>query len=297
MSSSSKSSSNYTCSYCSKKYIRKTDCGKHELLCELLHKNRKSPREATIVSEECNSILTNKQLTTIVQELTFKYVKMEEKFESMQKWVVKQKKQINIINWLNENNAPTNTFNKMVIKDSVKAALIPSLRDYISNQINQTHIEHLIRTNLVETIQNVLENNEAINNSSPIYCFEQKPNVFYIYIFTESSLADGGGGGGSSTSTSSELNVSFSWVQMTKEELISLLNFTHSKLLRELVAWKKHHEYAIKHEDKMSNLYNKTMIKLMDIDLSSDGVLAKIRTSLFTYLKKDLKNMIEYEFE
>jgi hypothetical protein len=295
MSSSAKSSSNYTCSYCSKKYIRKTDCGKHELLCELLHKNRKSPRETTIVSEECSGILTNKQLTAIVQELTFKYVKMEEKFETMQKWVVKQKKQINIINWLNENNAPTNTFNKMVIKDSVKAALIPSLRDYISNQISQNHIEHLIRTNLVETIQMILENNEAINNSSPIYCFEQKPNVFYIYIFTESSIVDGGGG--SSTSTSSELNVSFSWVQMSKEELVSLLNFIHSKLLRELVAWKKQHEYAIKHEDKMSNLYNKTMIKLMDIDLSSDGVLAKIRTSLFTYLKKDLKNMIEYEFE
>lgn len=295
MSSSAKSASNHTCSYCSKKYIRKTDCSKHELLCELLHKNRKSTREAVMVSEECSNILTNKQLTTILQELTFKYVKMEEKFETMQKWVVKQKKQINIINWLNENNAPTNTFNKIVIKDSVKAALIPSLRDYISNQISQIHIEHLIRTNLIETIQLILENNEAINNSSPIYCFEQKPNVFYIYIFAEPSVADGGGG--SSSSTSSELNVSFFWVQMTKEELVSLLNFIHSKLLRELVIWKKNHEYAIKHEDKMSNLYNKTMIKLMDIDLSSDSVLAKIRTSLFTYLKKDLKNMIEYEFE
>jgi len=262
------------CEYCSRKYVRKTDCTKHELLCAMLYKSRNTPRESAIVAEESSSTLTPRQVTTILHDLTLKYVKMEEKMESMQKLLVKQKKQINIINWLNENNTPSNTFNKLLSKPNV----IPSLKDCISNQVSQEHIERLIQTNLIETIQSIFENNVSINNSSPIYCFEQKHNIFYIYVLQE----------GANTCI---------WVQMTKDDLVNMLNFIHSKLLREIIVWKKHNEYAIKNEDKMSNLYNKTMIKLMDVDLANDHVLGKIRTSLFNHLKKDLKNLIEYEFE
>ena len=120
--------------------------------------------------------------------------------------------------------------------------------------------------------------------ASPIFCLEQKHNTFYI--FKENN----------NNKDTNSISVT-SWDIMTKEEFISLLNFIHSKLLREIIVWKKHNEYAIANEDKMSNLYNKTMIKLMEIDLANDYILCKIKTALFTYLKKDLKNMIEYEFE
>ena len=196
---------------------------------------------------------------------------MEEKLAYMQKWVEKQKKKINIINWLNENNIPTNTFKH--------------LKEEFCNQVSQKHIEYLIQTNLITTIQNIFENNELLSGSSPIFCLEQKHNIFYIFKDQVNEKEN---------STVSSLN---SWDVMTKDEFISILNYIHSKLLREIISWKKNHEYAIANEDKMSILYNKTMIKLMEIDLTNDNVLCKIKTALFTYLKKDLKNMIEYEFE
>ena len=263
----SKTIINHTCTHCSKIYVRKSDCAKHEASCNILCKNQ---RESTILAEECENILTIKQLSTIVQELTFKYIKIEEKLAHMQKWVEKQKKKINIINWLNENNILINTFKH--------------LKENFCKQINQQHIEYLIQTNLITTIQNIFENNEILLVASPIFCLEQKHNTFYIFKENHNNK------------DTNSISITC-WDIMTKEEFISLLNFIHSKLLREIIVWKKNNEYAIANEDKMSYLYNKTMIKLMEIDLANDYILCKIKTALFTYLKKDLKNMIEYEFE
>ena len=275
------------CTHCSKIYVRKCDLAKHVIICDVLCKNKRSH---TLLTEECESILTIKQLSTIVQDLSFKYSKMEEKLAHMQKWVEKQKKKINIINWLNENNIPINTFNK-------------GLKESISNQVGQQHIESLIKFNLIETVQNIFENNPVIidctsaNTCSPIFCFEQKNNVFYGFKDIAGVCATNNNLSATNNDTNTNVIKTAEWSIISREELISLLNFIHSKLLRELIAWKKIHEYAVANDDKMSNIYNKTMIKLMEIDFATDHVLSKVKTALFNFLKKDLKNMIEYEFE
>jgi hypothetical protein len=253
------------CAYCNKKYVRKTDCDKHQLLCNILSKTR---RELQINAEQCENTISHSQLCTIVQELALKCAKMEEKMNTMQKWTDKQKKKINIIQWLNDNNIPACTF----------AELKPA---FVSH-IGQKHIDHLIDTNLLDTIQHIFETSDAVNTRSPIYCFEQKHNTFYIYNSGLSQDAIEGTG---------------QWSLMTRDDLIHLLNAVHSKLLRELVAWKKIHEQSIAANDKMSMLFNKTMIKLVEVDFTNDHSLSRIKSSLFNHLKKDLKNIIEYEFE
>lgn len=252
-----------SCTYCNKKYVRKTDCDKHQLLCNILSKSR---REMQINAEECNNTISHYQLCAIVQDLALKCAKMEEKMQTMQKWTDKQKKKINIIQWLNDNNIPNSTF--------------VALKAEFSLQICQTHIDKLIDTNLLETIQHIFETSETVNYRAPIYCFEQKHNTFYIYNVMQHAIEGTG-----------------EWSIMTREDLIHLLNTIHSKLLRELIAWKKIHEQAIAANDKMSMLFNKTMIKLVEVDFTNDHSLSRIKTSLFNHLKKDLKNIIEYEFE
>ena len=256
------------CAYCNKKYVRKTDCDKHQLLCNILSKTR---RELQINADECNSTISHSQLCTIVQELALKCAKMEEKMNTMQKWTDKQKKKINIIQWLNDNNIPATTFRE--------------LKPAFTSHIGQKHIDHLIDTNLLDTIQHIFETSDAVNCRAPIYCFEQKHNVFYIYNVMQDAIA------------ASECDGNGQWTTMTREDLIHLLNAVHSKLLRELVAWKKIHEQSIASNDKMSMLFNKTMIKLVEVDFTSDNSLSRIKSSLFNHLKKDIKNIIEYEFE
>lgn len=258
------------CAYCNKKYVRKTDCDKHQLLCSILNKTR---REMQINAEECENTISHYQLCAIVQDLALKCAKMEEKMNTMQKWTDKQKKKINIIQWLNDNNIPACTF----------AALKPAF----ALHIGQKHIDHLIDTNLLDTIQHIFETSDAINCRAPIYCFEQKHNVFYIYnVMQDTNALNACGEEGTGQ-----------WTTMTRDDLIHLLNAMHSKLLRELIAWKKMHEHAIACNEKMSMLFNKTMIKLVEVDFTNDHSLSRIKTSLFNHLKKDLKNIIEYEFE
>jgi len=71
-----------------------------------------------------------------------------------------------------------------------------------------------------------------------------------------------------------------------------------SKLIGELTKWKLANKAQIEGSDKLSDQFNKAVIKLMSANLTTQDVNAsRLRNSLYTFLKTDLKNLIEYEFE
>ena len=87
------------------------------------------------------------------------------------------------------------------------------------------------------------------------------------------------------------------WTPMTKTDLVDLLNYVHSKFLRELIKWKRLNTDIVAKNEQMSRLYTKMMIKFSGIDFANDVTLCKIKTALHAQLKKDLKSIIEYEFD
>ena len=87
------------------------------------------------------------------------------------------------------------------------------------------------------------------------------------------------------------------WTKITPDEFTYLLRVIHSKLLNALCTWRDLNNDRIKYNDKFAELYNKTVIKLMGVDFNQEATLSKIRTPLYTYLKGDLKNMVEYDYE
>jgi len=107
----------------------------------------------------------------------------------------------------------------------------------------------------------------------PIKCFSQKNNLFYIYTSDKE------------------------WRQMTFDDFISLFKQIQGQLLRALTSWKIQNKKYIEDNDSVSILCNKTIIKLMEISFTKDTVFGKIKTNLYNYLKMDLKNLFEYEFE
>jgi hypothetical protein len=68
-------------------------------------------------------------------------------------------------------------------------------------------------------------------------------------------------------------------------------------MIKELTNWKKENEDKMYDSDKISEIYQKAIIKLMSISFSQDASLSRIKNNLFHYLKTDLKSLIEYEFE
>jgi len=151
-----------TCTFCDKKYTRKTSYNRHVILCEIMHQTK---RERLCDSEESDNLPTYKQLYNIVQELGLKYVALENKMEEMQKWVNQKKKKINILDWLNNNETTT------------------SYSDWISAiAISSEEIEILQTESLIKTFMTVLQNN--LNKSvktHPITAFLEKANTLYFY--------------------------------------------------------------------------------------------------------------------
>jgi hypothetical protein len=247
----------YGCETCGKKYLRKSSLEKHIILCEFLSKTK---REKDILKEEENDLPSYLQLTYIVQELSLKYSKLEKQMEDMQKWIEKKKKKINVISWLNSNVEPPQTFT-----------------DWINELIlKEEHFEFLMENNIIQTIHLILEENLTSNKIYPIKSFSQKINVFYICESNKSRCI---------------------WKQMIFEDFAKLLKNIQNKLLILLSQWRITNKEQIDNNDSISILYNKTIIKLMNISFTQDATSGKIKSNLYNYLKTDVKNMIEYEFE
>lgn len=249
----------YRCNTCEKHYSRKSSYDKHLILCNFLIKSKE---EKKIINEESSDLPNYMQLVNIVQELSLKYIRLENQLSDMQKWVDKKKKKINVVSWLNDTIHPTKTF----------------LQWTSGLQVEERHFEFLLENTIIQTFQLILEEN--VTSSSvhpeilPIKCFSQKSSLFYIYDTQESG-----------------------WRVMTFEDFIKILKPVQTKLLNALIQWKTIKKEEMDNDDKLSILYSKTIIKLMNVSFVQDATTNKIRSQLYNYLKVDLKNLIEYEFE
>ena len=252
-------SNKYCCVICNKEYSRKSSFDKHKILCDF---KSKSKTEQQIDYEELGDIPNHLQLVKIVQELTFKYNLMEKQLEQMKKFVDKQKKKINVIQWLNNNVFPTVGFAEWITM-------------YFN--VKQSHFESLMEKSLFQTVQQIFEYNfENHEFVYPIHCFSEKNNIFYICEKNDETI---------------------SWRQAHLSDIVLLLKTLQNKMIRELRKWKTDNQNNFDENDKISELFNKAVIKLMNISFTSDATMSRIKNGLYNYLKKDIKMMIEYEFE
>jgi pterin-4a-carbinolamine dehydratase len=250
----------YCCNLCKKSYTRKSSLDKHKLLCDY---KTKSKLEHKVEDEELGDTPTYEQLVKIVQELAFKYVKLEEKIEQMQVWVSQKKQKIKVIDWLNEHVNATIGFKEWTTTIKVAPQIALSLIDNNAFQIFQSVLEYNL--------------SNSIDFICPIKCFSQKQNVFYVCEKTPEGKSV--------------------WTQMETDELLLVLKKIQSKLLTELSKWKLENKTQMETDDKLAEQFNKALIKLMSITISAhDTNVSRIRNNFYSFLKMDLKNLIEYEF-
>jgi len=259
-----------SCIYCTKEYVREKALSKHQIMCEILF-NRMSKNKEKRDQEDDESIYTLKQLNFIVKELVLKNSKLEEDIKDLKKYIVKEKKKFNVIEWLSSNIIAKYSFDEIIDKIIIEQKHLDYMR---FNKLLDTI--YLIFDNHIkfeeETDIHSIEETNTKHKKIPIVCISEKKNVFYIYTNANN------------------------WVELTQSDLIILLNKIHKKILIKLCEWKRENNEKIRTDDKYSELYNKLMIKLMDIDFKKECVLTNVRTVLYNKLKIDVKNILEYEF-
>jgi hypothetical protein len=256
--------SKFSCLYCKKGYKNNANFNKHTILCELIHTSKRK-KELLIEDEEDDNLPSQKQMYKMLLELAFKYNKLEEKMDLAMKWIDKKKKKINILDWLNSNVMPDCVFDNL------------SLHIQIINQ----DIEFLLNNSFIDTLNELFSKSLYKNdeqNINPVFAFVQKTNTIYVFNNLNSSENPG-------------------WIELSREKLIHFMNKIHFKIVKALSEWKKQNQHIIDESERMSDLYNTTLTKLMAIDFKQENTLSKIRTSMYNKMKTDMKALIEYEFE
>jgi hypothetical protein len=166
---------------------------------------------------------------------------METKVDEMQQWINRRKKKQDIVGWLNENiNASIGFLEWITMSINVDAA----------------HFEYLMEkeTTIFQTYHIILESNLKYQSEFvyPICSFKDKPNTFYIC-------------------EKGEYQAVSIWRQMEPTEFTQILKKIHTLLLGELTKWKKENRSKIADNDKLSDLFNKAVIKLMNLSFTQDG--------------------------
>jgi len=252
------------CAHCGKTYTRKSSLQNHTLLCDLL---KQTKRENKIDDEENSELPNYRDLVKIVGMLAVANQKLEEKVHSLEKWVNKSKKKINILDWLNTNITPTKTW------DQILEPIV----------LNETYIDHIIENTPLKTYQLIFEQwftiSDQDNDHPPLQAFSQKQNVFYIY------------------KSNFQTATTASWSELTKEELICFLYKIDRKIQQEVTKWRKKYAEKMETSDKYCTLYNKIIYKVNSISFRDDSTLSKVKTILFNIIKREMKNYIEYEFD
>lgn len=248
------------CAVCKKQYTRKSSLDKHKILCDFKFKTQ---REQQIEIEELGDMPNHYQLIKIVQELSLKITSMEEKMNEMQKLLDKKKKKINVITWLNTNMNPHIGFLEWA---------------NTSIEVNVEHFEHLMENPLYNTLQKVFEYNLPQNDVIfPISCFSQKQGIFYICEKNEDGTPN--------------------WCQLELKNIVLLLKIIQNKMIKVLTKWKIDNKTSFDTSDKISDAFNKAIIKLMDISYSQDSKMSRIKNGLYNYLKKNVEfTSIEVDF-
>jgi uncharacterized protein YeeX (DUF496 family) len=245
------------CVYCGKSYVKKTSLDKHTIICELLNNSKNT---TTVENEEHSVVPSQKKIYQILLELGHKFNKLEEKVDDLNKWVVKKKKKINVIEWLNANITPEIKFDNLIEK------II----------IIQDDVTYLFQNSFSDTLNEIFSRNiyNLSENEYPIFAFIQKANIFYIYENEEAR-----------------------WAELSKEKIIKFLNRVHMKLLHEFREYKKMNIDKIHQEEAFALLCDKTSVKMMNVDFRQESILGKIKGNMYSRMKTDMKALVEYEFE
>ena len=248
------------CIHCGKSYKNKANLEKHYVLCDLIY-SRKT-QKVRIEEDEEENLPSQKQMFQIILELSQKYNKLEEKINEINKYVIKKKKKVNIQEWLNEN------LNPEIVFENITDKVI----------ITTEHIEFLFNNSYNDTLNEILIQIYTLEEATkPIFAFEQKLNTFYIYDITREGQQ--------------------MWIELTNEKLTRFLNKIQMKMSKTLFEWKQKNIQEIRDNEKLSNLYDKTTIKIMNPNFKQETTLSKIKHMMYSKMKSNMKALIEYEFE
>lgn len=239
---------------CGRIFTRKTNYKSHLLICEQLNNSKKFNM---MMYDEEGYIPTRTEMFFLLRNLTEKCETLESEVLKLRKFANITKKQINVLDWLNEN-----------LRVSI------SFSDWLNSiSISQEELKNVFKYKYIEGIYQILETRLPLadTNNHPIKCFNQKNGMFFIYDDNK-------------------------WSLMTMDLFNDLANKLSARLIKAFYIWKAQNKEKIDNDDKMYDQYTENMRIVLGQGKSNTQIIKKLKSRLYTYLKCNLKNIIKYDF-
>jgi len=266
------------CVNCGKNYKKRVNLDKHSVLCDLLQRSKTrqntNPVLEQLLKEDDEPMPSQRKMFQILIELGQRYNRLEEKVNEINKWVVRKKKTINVVEWLNANLNPTIEFETMIEK------II----------INEEDIKNLLEKSFYDVLNDIFSRTiyNLSDSENPLFAFVQKQNVFYIYDNTTTN---------SNNNSNDNHNNIKCWTELSKERLTKFLTKVHMKIVKAFYDWKNLKKNEITNNETVSSLCDKTILKLLSVEFKEENIYSKVRNMMYSRMKKDMKSLVEYEFE
>ena len=256
---------NLECTICGKKYKNITAMGRHRDKCIV-----RNPNVDLIMRETKDMPYTRNMLSALFKRLS----ELEKKVETNSKYIKREKKKINIIEFLNElekkhtsiTPPPTFTYFKSNIEIDKT-----SVTEYLKAQTPLTGLTNIVMQNL----------NNYDDDQVPLRCFSQKRSVFYIRV-------------------QNETKDKYYWVELTDTpEYERLIINIQQKLLGEYEKIhnnklnKSHIQSHTQSHTQSQDKYFENIKKILMTDQSSETICRHFKHKLYDALKREVD--IKYE--
>ena len=259
------------CVNCGKTYVKRVNLEKHLVICDLLQisksRSNTNPILNLLLEDEDEPLPSQRKLFQMLIELGQRYTKLEDKVDELNKWVVRKKKKINVLEWLNANITPTILFEKLIDKI----------------EVTEQDINNLLEKSFYDVMNAIFSRTiyKFDEKEMPIFAFVQKQNLFYIYDTIRKDNDD---------------NIKC-WVELSKETLTKFLVKVHMKILKSFYDWKNLKKNDNKLDESLTTLCDKTIVKLMNVEFNQENIYSKARNMMYSRMKTDMKSLVELELE
>ncbi len=259
----------HICEYCSKRYVRKGAYQHHILICKLSKKDSKEYTE-NLEQTTMQKIPSQKELYKIVIDLNNKYERLEREYHELKRYVNNKRRQIDIIEWLNQNCHLEMSFSDIFMNIELDKNDILKVfeLDYVKGVCD-------IIVSFMETVKQRFQSGEV-----PLRAFVQKDSVLYVYDLCDNDL-DGDSG--------------YKWQVLSSEVLSRFVRIIDYQLMRLFREWHTETERGM-NEDRFNELYIKNLKTITGGNFRDFEKNTKIRNNIYRSIRQNLKSIMVYDF-
>ena len=253
-----------TCRWCNRDFKHKPQYLEHIVSCKFV-KERAKERN-TVLDLEDDDIPNARMLYELVKNLAYKCENLEAKVKKLQDAARRDKRKIDILQYLNANQKPETSYKKW----------------YKSLEAKKEHLDITIDRNIISGVCRIVQDSflqdpQSIH-SLPIAAFSHKHNIFYMY-----------------ESTSHDETVKGTWTMMTEEEVNSLFDILSNKISKAYNKWEESlPEDSTEESENTRNAYKS---KILGNSICEETKYRRFTNWLFNHLKKNVRGITEYEFD